>query len=1099
MSRVPFSHTRGTSAPRGARSRLLLAVIGAFAVSIVASSSCVSMTAGAATRSHESQAHVGSLVTVSGRVTLPSGAPADNLTLLYFSSGVESQTPVDTTTDSSGHYSFVASPSPLMGVLLLETGGSSCAFVNNHGVVLSESKNLPACTFIRRWYMVNSATNSVGFSQGTQIMWLPASADNFVMPAVSHLTVSVVDASSALVPGAIVSSWVGNSPIGEWCTTDQEIPQGICFDPFGDLPRNTTNQYYLPSGQATLTTYSGTTIRSITDLGPDTISLVATDPSGVTIGSGTITSLAGDSSTTITLVAPVTVTGMLLAGANPVANASINFLPTGSTTFTETTTATDGTFSFNTLPGSGVLLIGTPGPNACTVNGCGTSAPFNQTEPPPSNVRLAINISTSGEVALTQDPLTSLAGNGTNLLIDLPAVSQATINVTDSSSSPVANALLKSNEPQAVTTFTLGTTSQLVYWSFMGSNPNSAVTTVDANGSWTLPVFTGPTLASNYGGGAFLPTDPSSVVTRPLVFVAADPLDRARVATQEVSTFTTSPTSVALVLANQVSLSASLLTSSHEPVSNATVVYVPAQAQYGSEAGSFYRTATTDSEGNVAFPVGVGGGTLYFLSGNVAGATCVAQQLNAAGGYLTTDVSTSPALPACSKVAIPLTVGVDASVTTSGASASSTAGGSPFVVTLPPFAQFTMTTVDNLTRLPVPSMQISAYPCGPGQYVAGYSPTDSPGATMFISSCFLGQTGKILTDSVTGSLSLPEWGGLGAYATTPLLTAVDPSNPSRADSEWSFISAAQFPGPMTFTLPDPPTAPNQVAATQTSASVVAVTWTTPSSNGGAPISSYEVSATPVSVVSSARANSARRALTFRPTSNTESRRTVTAATIQLQVPAGTRSASITGLAAGTTYSISVSARNAVGTSVASRIALRPRAAQAAIRLASTRAVLGAPFVLSARGGSGNGVVKFAVAARSTTGCYLTGNSLHAPRSGQCVVRITKAADTSHLSATSMVTVVFAMPPRPAAVALFFAAKSHALSPSSMLAIRALSKKLLPGAVVNVTAYAKGSLVVAEQRSIAAAQYLGRFRRVHVQLHYVTNTKLDQVIITTTKQ
>jgi len=408
--------------------------------------------------------------------------------------------------------------------------------------------------------------------------------------------------------------------------------------------------------------------------------------------------------------------------------------------------------------------------------------------------------------------------------------------------------------------------------------------------------------------------------------------------------------------------------------------------------------------------------------------------------------------------------------------------------------------VDNLTRAPIPSTPISVGGSCDAS-LREYSLQYNPGSSMFISWCLLGDTGEVTTDSVSGITTLPQWSG--DYVGAAVATAVDPSNASRADTEWIYNASPSIPSALVFALPDPPIAPSNVRASQVTASDTSVSWSAPSSDGGSPITSYQVIATPVTGTSpnvvansSTSASLAQNSHALRGAQST-SAHTVT--TVQVQVSPSALSTDIPGLSSGVTYSISVTAQNVVGASSPSNTSYRPLAPQSVLRLAVAVATVGKPLALAVQGGSGAGAVKFVLATASTSGCVLAGVSVHAARPGSCVITITKAADATYLVATVMSTIVFTLPPRPAVVSLPYHAKASALTSSSQSAVRVLAKKLLPGASVTVTGYAWKSLSLAKLRATVAEKYLLHLIKIHIVVHYVTNKKFDRVTLATTRQ
>jgi titin len=66
--------------------------------------------------------------------------------------------------------------------------------------------------------------------------------------------------------------------------------------------------------------------------------------------------------------------------------------------------------------------------------------------------------------------------------------------------------------------------------------------------------------------------------------------------------------------------------------------------------------------------------------------------------------------------------------------------------------------------------------------------------------------------------------------------------------------------------------------------------------------------------------------------------------------------------------------------------------------------------LSISGGSGNGLVSFAITGGTATGCLISGNSLTASTGGTCHVRAIKATDATYLSAQSAVVTITMLSP-----------------------------------------------------------------------------------------
>ena len=88
--------------------------------------------------------------------------------------------------------------------------------------------------------------------------------------------------------------------------------------------------------------------------------------------------------------------------------------------------------------------------------------------------------------------------------------------------------------------------------------------------------------------------------------------------------------------------------------------------------------------------------------------------------------------------------------------------------------------------------------------------------------------------------------------------------------------------------------------------------------------------------------------------------------------------------------------------------------QATITLTSKRFTNGRSMTLTSSGGSGSGAVSYAVTNSGSAGCFIDGSLLKSNRAGSCTVKVTKAADASYESATSLATTVTVLPVRPRA-------------------------------------------------------------------------------------
>jgi hypothetical protein len=174
--------------------------------------------------------------------------------------------------------------------------------------------------------------------------------------------------------------------------------------------------------------------------------------------------------------------------------------------------------------------------------------------------------------------------------------------------------------------------------------------------------------------------------------------------------------------------------------------------------------------------------------------------------------------------------------------------------------------------------------------------------------------------------------------------------------------------------------------------------------------------------------------------------------------------------------------------------------QAALSLTTFKGTVGKPLRLATSGGSGTGAVTFTVNDGSASGCVVSGTSLKSTTAGTCEVTATKAADSTYLvTSSSATTVSLALPARPATLSVGYPAKSQALSVNAKKALLALSKKLLAGAAVTITGYARGNTSLARDRAEAAARYLAVRVKVHIKVRFIIRTATNKVTVATTKQ
>ena len=124
------------------------------------------------------------------------------------------------------------------------------------------------------------------------------------------------------------------------------------------------------------------------------------------------------------------------------------------------------------------------------------------------------------------------------------------------------------------------------------------------------------------------------------------------------------------------------------------------------------------------------------------------------------------------------------------------------------------------------------------------------------------------------------------------------------------------------------------------------------------------------------------------------------------VSAPTTSATIGGLAQDTAYYFTVKANGPGGPSAPSNeVSVTTSTQQAALTVTSTTGIFGTPLVLTTSGGSGSGVVTYAVQDGTAAGCSVTGGALSANTPGTCIVTATNPGDGSYAAISSVPTTV----------------------------------------------------------------------------------------------
>jgi len=160
--------------------------------------------------------------------------------------------------------------------------------------------------------------------------------------------------------------------------------------------------------------------------------------------------------------------------------------------------------------------------------------------------------------------------------------------------------------------------------------------------------------------------------------------------------------------------------------------------------------------------------------------------------------------------------------------------------------------------------------------------------------------------------------------------------------------------------------------------------------------------------------------------------------------------------------------------------------------------VGATLSLKTSGDAGGGPVTFRVSNGTATGCAISGNSLRVTGTGTCIVTATKAANGTTPAVTSPATTIRFAPlvstSGPMAITVNFAAKSITLNTRAKKALRTLARKLVAGASVTITGYAKGDAALAKSRAKVVATYLASLVKIHVTRKSVTNVTSEKATV-----
>lgn len=440
-------------------------------------------------------------VALTGRVLDRSNQPLANQTVGIAPQGTNNY--VFTTTDSSGNYSF----STTSGNYKIQVSGSN-----------SLSVSAPPS-----YSIVSSGT--LALTQSI-IMDIP-------LP-VKQVTVHVQDTNGVAQPNVGLS------------TNSISMPS----TPIGTVTNATGVSSYSPSTGLT-TDASGNAVMWFFPTPPsgNRYTITATPPSGSSYVTTNLSSVAvvNDSTVTLTIQQPVTLSGKVLDRANqPLSNQTVGIAPQGTSTFTNTTTDSAGNYSFSVAPGNYRVQV-LKNNNPLTVN-----APPNY------------SIISSGTLSLTQN---------TTMDIPLP-VKQVSIHVQDPAGNALEDVTLSTNSV-SMPSIPVGTVTNATG---ISSYSVAAGLKTDASGNATMWLFQTPTSGNRYTLTATPPSG-SPLMTTNLSSVAI-PDD----------------TSITLTMQQQVTLTGRVLNALGAPLSNQTVSIAPAST-------SNFVNSVTDANGNYSFTV----------------------------------------------------------------------------------------------------------------------------------------------------------------------------------------------------------------------------------------------------------------------------------------------------------------------------------------------------------------------------------------------------------------------------------------------------------------------------------------------------------------
>ncbi len=440
-------------------------------------------------------------VTLTGKVLDRSNQPLANQSVGIAPSGTNNY--VFTTTDSSGNYSF----STTSGNYKLQVSGTN-----------------PLSTSAPYTYsIVSSGTLNINQSV---IMDIP-------LP-VKQVTVHVQDVNG------VAQSNVGLSTNA----------LGMPSTPIGTVTNATGTSSY-PVSAGLTTDASGNAVMWLFSTPPsgNRYTFTATPPSGSSFVTTNLSqvSVTSDSTVTLTIQQPVTLSGKVLDRANqPLANQTVGIAPQGTSTFSNTTTDSNGNYSFSVAPGNYRVQV------------LGSNNPLTVSAPP------NYSIVSSGTLSLTQN---------TTMDIPLP-IKQVSIHVQDPSGNPAQNITLTTNSV-SMPSIPVGTVTNATGTSSYNTAANLKT---DSSGNAKMWLFQTPTSGNRYTITATTPSG-SPLITRSVSSVAV-PND----------------TSITIDLQQQVTLTGKVLNALGSPLENQTVSIAPAST-------TNFVNSVTDSSGNYTFTV----------------------------------------------------------------------------------------------------------------------------------------------------------------------------------------------------------------------------------------------------------------------------------------------------------------------------------------------------------------------------------------------------------------------------------------------------------------------------------------------------------------